>query len=177
METSLSYFENFTKRTKWQFYSSKSVSHNHSEYMLVIFFLTLGGNELAEPSAAINDTTEDSYVMQMLTSPAAVVVPSPPSSHHRTIAISPEEIAMRLLDYTVNKNGVIDSDYQFVLVIRHCVCVCVHLAPVDVHVLYIHTTRAYSTTHVSSLNKRRAFLSIACRRGGGPQINWVSLDL
>lgn len=58
------------------------------------------GGELAEPSAPMNDTTEDSYVMQMLTSPAAVVVSS---GTHRTVAISPEEIAMRMLDYTVNE--------------------------------------------------------------------------
>lgn len=42
--------------------------------------------------------------MQMLMSPGTVVVSSSwPTANHRTVAISPEEIAMRMLDYTVNE--------------------------------------------------------------------------
>lgn len=72
---------------------------------------------------SVNESTEDSYVMQMLTSPSSVVQqsngPSSPTSlnnanisatsgGHRhvtssapstTVAISPEEVAMRMLDY------------------------------------------------------------------------------
>lgn len=48
-------------------------------------------------SAPISDRTEDSYVMRMLTSPPVV------SSQRgrRIVAISPEEIATRMLDWTV----------------------------------------------------------------------------
>lgn len=73
---------------------------------------------------SVNESSEDSYVMQMLTSPASVVQlqqqqatassSSPvtslnhPTGHRHltpssagpvTVAISPEEVAMRMLDY------------------------------------------------------------------------------
>ena len=53
--------------------------------------------EGANHSAPISDRTEDSYVMRMLTSPPVVF------SHRgrRIVAISPEEIATRMLDWTV----------------------------------------------------------------------------
>ena len=60
---------------------------------------------------SVNESTEDSYVMQMLTSPSSVVQPyvladssptslnNPTAGHRLTVAISPEEVAMRMLDY------------------------------------------------------------------------------
>ena len=74
--------------------------YNNNSLSLSIDCSGAAGGEWAEPSAPINDTTEDSYVMQMLTSPAAVrVVVSHQSPRLRTVSISPEEIAMRMLDY------------------------------------------------------------------------------
>ncbi|KAI9566032.1 hypothetical protein GHT06_009831 [Daphnia sinensis] len=55
--------------------------------------------------STINETAEDSYVMQMLTSPSSVIQVASPlnnqTASHRptTVAISPEEVAMRMLDY------------------------------------------------------------------------------
>lgn len=64
----------------------------------------------------MNETAEDSYVMQMLTSPSSVVLSTSSSplnnrvAGHRptTIAISPEEVVMRMLDY----HTVFNSNYN-----------------------------------------------------------------
>jgi hypothetical protein len=107
----------------------KLVKENNDEILLT----GSAGEVWAEPSPSpcslthqpnsLNESSEDSYVMQMLTSPSSVVQqqhvisssspslnhPIISSSDHRhqtasaaapiTVAISPEEVAMRMLDY------------------------------------------------------------------------------
>ena len=109
---------------------AKLIRKNNDE--ICILLTGSAGDIWAEPSLSpcslthqpnsINESSEDSYVMQMLTSPSSVVQqhvissPSPSLNHpiisssdHRhqtasaaapiTVAISPEEVAMRMLDY------------------------------------------------------------------------------
>lgn len=66
-----------------------------------------GAVELTEPAAPINDSCEDSYVMQVLTTPACVILSG------RVVAISAEDIAMQALDFPVSSLSSFNAPSEF----------------------------------------------------------------